>query len=345
MPLNNDAAAAQNAGLTLAAGMHLPALDGHRVWWCEGGDGAAGALPVLMVHGGPGGQTRSEPLAWWQGQPVRWIAIDQRGCGRSEPPGAVENNHLEGLLQDMERLREHLGLQRWALAAGSWGALVALAYAQRHPQRVTGLHLRSAFLGSAAEVERYLQPWETWLGEAGQAALKGDVKALRRMFQPATAPRQPETGLTPIDEPSLFTGEALLAQAWARFDDAQSQPGGVAGHAARWSAEAVPAGLPPSWLVFRHYASHGWFLDGPLPDSLPASLPASLRELPVALVHGSRDACCDPAVSRAIAAWHRDAALVEVPEAGHRMGHPALAAALRDSAAAWLRRLRGAPPA
>ena len=84
---------------TLGAGRFLEPAQGHLVWWCEGGD--AQGLPVLMVHGGPGGRSRAEVLSWWDGLPVRWIAIDQRGCGQSLPEGGVEHNTLDALIDDM----------------------------------------------------------------------------------------------------------------------------------------------------------------------------------------------------------------------------------------------------
>ena len=135
--------------MNLPSGQWLPPRDGHRVWWCEGGDPQG--TPVLLVHGGPGGASRADPLRWLDGLPVRWIAIDQRGCGRSQPLGETAANDLPALLADMEALREALGLSRWALLAGSWGVRVALAYAAARPDRLRGLFARSPFLGSSAE--------------------------------------------------------------------------------------------------------------------------------------------------------------------------------------------------
>ena len=329
MPMNSsEAPAAGDPGFALGEPAWLAAHEGHRIAWWQGGD--AHGLPLLLLHGGPGGQTRPEALAAWQGLPLRWIAFDQRGCGRSQPPGATRHNTLDALVADIERLRQALGIERWAIAAGSWGACVALTCLLRQPRRVAGMFLRSPFLGTPAEVERYLAPWPQWLGEAGRSALGGDAQALPAMFQPATGARHGEAGPAPLAD------EALLAEAWSRFDDAQSQPGGVAHSAARWQVPATPPEPPAAWRIFRHYAQHGWFVPRPLLEALHR---APRFGGPLALVHGARDACCDPATSRALAAWHGDADLTEVSEGGHRMTQPAMASALRTAAARWARRL------
>jgi len=334
MPMNrSDAMSARDSGFALGDPAWLEASEGHRIAWWQGGD--AHGLPLLLLHGGPGGQTRPEALAAWHGLPLRWIALDQRGCGASEPSGETRHNTLDALVADIERLRQRLDIERWSVAAGSWGACVALTYLLRHPPRVTGLFLRSPFLGSPAEVGRYLAPWPQWLGEAGRGALGSDAQALRAMFQPTTGARHGATRREPAPA-APFANEPLLAEAWSRFDDAQAQPGGVAGSGARWQPPATLPEPPVAWRVFVHYARHGWFLPRPLLDALHG---AQRFAGPLALVHGALDACCDPATSRALAAWHGDADLTEVSQGGHRMTQPAMAAALREAAARWARRL------
>jgi proline iminopeptidase len=325
--------------LSLGAGRFLEPRDGHLVWWTEGGD-PAGA-PVLMVHGGPGGRSRPEVLAWWQRLPVRWIAIDQRGCGQSLPDSRTEHNTLDELVDDMERLRVSLSLERWALAGGSWGALVSLAYWLRHPHRVNGLHLRSSFLGSAEETKRYIGPWLRWLGAAGQVALGEDARRLLLMFHGASAAFDAGSGLTRCARP-VWADEPRLADAWNRFDDAQAQPGGVAASGARWSPpeDAQPA-LPGGWRIFEHYASRAWFLRRPLRDALAAA-GAPPATVPVTIVHGARDACCDPDASEWLAHWCAHARCVRIAEGGHRMSQPEMASALRHSAVEWIGRLSAA---
>jgi proline iminopeptidase len=334
MPMSGgDTIAASASGFALGAPAWLEAGDGHRIAWWQGG--AAQGRPLLLLHGGPGGQTRPEALAPWQGLPLRWIAFDQRGCGRSEPGGQTRANTLGALIDDIEGLRTALGIEHWAVAGGSWGSLLALAYRLRCPQRVDALFLRSPFAGSAAEVERYLAPWPQWLGAAGRAALGADAEALPRLFQRATGTRHAATGMASA-APAALQNEALVADAWSHFDDAQATPGGVVGGALRWRVPAHAPEPSPAWRVFSHYAAHGWFLPRPLLEALHDAPPA---QGPLSLVHGALDACCDPATSRALAAWHGAAELTEVSGGGHRMAQPAMAAALRAAAVRWAGRL------
>ncbi len=329
---------------TIPPGAQLPARDGHRVWWCEGGDPAG--RPVLIVHGGPGGSTRAEPAGWFTGLPVRWLAIDQRGCGRSEPAGETRCNRLPDLIDDMERLRQSLGLERWALVGGSWGARVALSYALRHPSRVEGLFLRSPFLATVDETRRYITPWRDWLGEEGRASLgESLVSAVHTLYHDGTESFTPET-VSAIDAAVLSDA---VTRAWAAFDEAQSAAGGLVAKSARWRetglSEASPA-LKAAWAVHAHHALRGW---GAL-DGLPTGvlLPRLAAGAPVQLVWGEDDATCDPAGARPLCEALTAAGLAvradAVPGAGHRMGDSRLAAALRAAAPDWIGRLAQRDP-
>lgn len=322
-------------GQTLPSGEWLEPLGGHRVWWCEGGDSAG--LPVLIVHGGPGGASRAEPAGWFAGLPVRWIALDQRGCGRSTPLGATAQNGLADLLADMERLRERLGLAQWALSGGSWGARVALAYAERRPGRVAGLMLRSPFLGSLAETRRYIAPWREWLGREGEDWLgAGAAEAVFDLYHRPTEALCAGTGLA-----RSFLEDKKIARAWAAFDDAQSAPGGVRSRGSRCAPAALPALSPAtaaSWRVHAHYALSGWGEHAGHPRGLPRTLPACG---PRAVAWGSEDATCDPATARALAAAWPDALANEAAGAGHRLTDPRLAPVLAATAREWVGAMAG----
>lgn len=311
----------------LPTGAWLAEEDGHRVWWAEGGD-PAGA-PVLIVHGGPGGASRLEPAHWFDGLPVRWILIDQRGCGRSSPAGEVAHNELTALLRDMERLRERLALPRWALAGGSWGARVLLAYVAAHGDRVAGLLLRSPFLGSEAETRRYIAAWPVWLGDAGRDWLgAAAVDAVLALYQ---------RGALQAEDLGALDDERV-ARAWSAYDDAQAPAGGVAASGARFAVSILPpasAGMRASWRVHAHYARQCWGGEGRVEDM------AAWRG-PLALVWGEADATCDPAVAGRWCKVCEAIPAVAVPGAGHRLGDPLLAPALRACAVAWVAALRSA---
>lgn len=320
--------------------------NGHRLWWSEGGDPSGPA--VLVIHGGPGGRSRPEPLSWLAGLPVRWVCWDQRGSGQSQPTGSLQGNTLSHLLADMQSLQGHLGLGRMALLAGSWGAVLALEFARAHPESVSGLMLRSAFLGSREEVEAFFAPWEAWLGEAGRrwleagrATHEGEERG-GSLSRPGALALIDDTGKVPV----------RLAWAWERFEDAQALAGGVAGTGARF---APPDGWPPAepagssadqaaWFsrvdraaleIRAHYLLNDCFL----PSDARARWARALREVPpgpVALVHGLSDATCDPASTAWLAALWPQARVARVPGAGHRMSDPRLAPALREMARHWV---------
>lgn len=313
---------------------------GQSLWWIEGGAGvdtpARGTPPtVLVLHGGPGGQTRPATLAWWEGLPCRWVAVDQRGCGRSTPAGSLDGQTLDGLVEDLEALRRHLGLARWAVAAGSWGVRLALALVERAPGTLAGAFLRSPFLGSLAETRRYIAPWRRWLGAAGQAALgEPGVAAVEDLFQ---AP----SGATPAALAALDRPD--LARAWSAFDEVQAAPGGwaatpqacaeVAGWARPLPAEREAA-LRAGWRIHAWHGLQAWGrADGA--GAWPTLPDASAWGGPLSLVWGEADACCDPGVARRLAQAWPGARHQAVPGAGHRMADPALAPVLAQEARAW----------
>ncbi|HYD05715.1 MAG TPA: alpha/beta fold hydrolase, partial [Reyranella sp.] len=117
--------------------------DGHSLYWerC----GTPGAKPAVFLHGGPG--AGCSPAHRRQFDPGRYdiLLFDQRGCGRSRPHASLEANTTWHLVEDIERLREMAGVERWMAFGGSWGSTLALAYAQAHPERVTELVLRGIF--------------------------------------------------------------------------------------------------------------------------------------------------------------------------------------------------------
>ncbi len=129
--------------------------DGHEVYFeqCGAADGRAS----LVLHGGPGGAINPTMRRFFD--PSRWrtTLFDQRGCGKSRPNASLENNTTWDLVADIERLREHLGIEKWCVFGGSWGSTLALAYAIRHPERVSGLILRGIFLVTQRELNWFYQ--------------------------------------------------------------------------------------------------------------------------------------------------------------------------------------------
>lgn len=113
--------------------------------------------PALFVHGGPGGGTTPAQARFWNPRHYRIVLFDQRGCGKSTPHASLVRNTTWHLVSDMEALREHLGIERFQVFGGSWGSTLALAYAQKHPARVTELILRGIFALRRRELDWFYQ--------------------------------------------------------------------------------------------------------------------------------------------------------------------------------------------
>lgn len=133
----------------------LPVSPIHTIYFEESGN--PNGKPVLFVHGGPGGGSEPRQRRFFDPQAYRIILFDQRGCGRSTLHASLEENTTWHLVSDMERLREHLGIEQWMLFGGSWGSTLALAYAEKHPDRVTELVLRGIFLLRKWEIDWFYQ--------------------------------------------------------------------------------------------------------------------------------------------------------------------------------------------
>jgi len=133
----------------------LQVSDLHEIYYEEAGN--PDGIPVLTVHGGPGGGSSPTMRRYHHPKHYRIILFDQRGCGRSTPHAELDENTTWHLVDDMERLRTHLGIERWHLFGGSWGSTLSLAYAQRHPDRVLAMVLRGIFLMRRHEIDWFYQ--------------------------------------------------------------------------------------------------------------------------------------------------------------------------------------------
>jgi len=125
--------------------------DGHELY--VESVGRSDRIPAIYLHGGPGSGCQPDHRRLFDPERMHAVLFDQRGCGRSRPKGARAHNTTAHLIADMEKIREKFGFDRWMVVGGSWGATLALAYAEAHPERVSGIALRATFLGTRAEVE------------------------------------------------------------------------------------------------------------------------------------------------------------------------------------------------
>jgi proline iminopeptidase len=310
VPIQPSAAAAFDAGW-------LDVGHGHRLYYEQAGtpDGS----PIVLLHGGPGSgsnvrQREIADAAHW-----RIVQFDQRGAGRSTPAGETAHNHTDALIADIEALRETLGIKRWLVAGGSWGATLALAYAARHRDRVSGVLVRGTFLASREDLDAFFygaaafapEAHETFLRIAPRRWQRNIVDWLDRCFA--------------RDDPRC----AEIAAAWQAYEMVLS---GDRPSTSRTAPAVSPdsdaaARLVAKYRVQAHYIARRCFLG----EAAVLRAANALRGVPVAIVHGERDLVCRPAN-----AWrvHRTCAgsrLAWAIGAGHSPWHPATFALTRSA--------------
>ena len=285
---------------------------GHTMYYED--SGRLDGVPVVYLHGGPGAAMEPHMRGLHDLQATRFIMFDQRGCGRSSPPGGLAFNDTVHLVEDIERLRRHLGIERWIVSGGSWGSTLALVYAQAHPQCCMALVLRGVFLGTQAEMDWLAEGApnffpEDWFLATGVGPGEAPLKRLKELQQAVLAPGD--------DKASLRAAQAL-----ARFEWTASA---LQADRCAIDAELTPGYTSAYQRVCCHYLRNGCFVD---PKALLTGL-ERIRHLPCYIVNGRYDVVCPPVAAwRLKQAWP-EAELEIVPMAGHTSTEPAMANALR----------------
>jgi proline iminopeptidase len=273
--------------------------------------------PIVLLHGGPGGGCPPVYRQYFHPEKWRLVMFDQRGCGKSQPHAELRENTTWDLVNDIEKLREHLGIEKWVVFGGSWGSTLSLAYSQTHPERCLGLILRGIFLLRQKELR--------WFYQEGASYIFPD--AWEEYLQPI-----------PVDE-----RDDLLTAYYQRLTSPDSQ---VRQEAARaWSIwEASTSRLFPDTQLKQtfgednfadafariecHYFIYKGFLNSE--DQLLLNV-HRIRHIPSVIVQGRYDVVC-PMTS----AWelHRawpEAEFIVVPDAGHSMSEVAIRTALIEA--------------
>ncbi|WBO22079.1 prolyl aminopeptidase [Sphingomonas abietis] len=281
--------------------------DGHQVYWER--SGKRGGIPAVFLHGGPGGGCSPAHRQLFDPDRYDVLLFDQRGCGRSRPHAELEANTTWHLVADIERLRAMCGHEQWLVFGGSWGSTLALAYAETHAERVSGLILRGIFLLRQAEVDWYYEggaawlfpdKWEEFLAPIPEAEHGDLVEAYRRR-------------LTGDDKAE----QIACARAWSKWE------GGTITLLAD-PATSGSFGEDHFALAFarieNHYFTHkGWMEEGQLLRDA-----GRLRDIPGTIVQGRYDTAT-PVRS----AWdlHRawpEAEFHLIPDAGHAYSEPGI---------------------
>jgi proline iminopeptidase len=276
--------------------------DGHQLYFEE--CGRPDGRPVVYLHGGPGSGCTPAQRRFFDPACYRAVLFDQRGCGRSRAQQVLDANTTAHLVEDLERLRTHLRIERWIVFGGSWGSTVALAYARRYPQRVQHLVLRGVFLARVREVESFAYNLRAFLPEAWHA--------LARPFGVADEQAARDFDLASASARTILQGAPdaarEIASAWLRLES-EAMAMTVSGQA------AGPIGDPlcARTRIYMHYLFHRFFLrDGELLEGLDA-----LHAIPVDIVQGALDPVCPPISAWELAARLPQARLHKVALAGH----------------------------
>lgn len=291
---------------------HLPVGNGHEIYYERCGNPEAPA--AVYLHGGPGGGFEAKNRGYFD--PAAWqvVLLDQRGAGRSRPFACLEHNTTADLVADLERLRHHCGLERWLLFGGSWGSTLALAYAQAHPKRVTGLVLRGIFLGTDEEVH--------WLYKAGGAA-QFYPEAYEAFLAPIPAAEHGD--LLAAYHRRLFGGDleeqAACARAWSLWEGTVSRLTPDPVEIALFTGGKFSLSLA---RIECHYFVNHCFME---PGSLLRDA-GRLKGLPGVIIQGRYDLVCPPVTAwRLHRAWP-GSRFQWVPAAGHSASEPGITDAL-----------------
>lgn len=294
--------------LTPSREHRLPVSGGHTLHIEECGN--PNGLPVIILHGGPGGGCNPTMRRFHDPDRYRIILFDQRGCGRSTPNASLENNTTQDLVDDIERIRRELGVERWQLFGGSWGSTLALAYAETYPARVSSMVLRGIFLLTQAELRWFYQDGCSWLFPEAFAEFQRPIPAAERDDMIGAYHRR----LTSED----LSVRLAAARAWSIWEGTTLSLMPEADRVARFGADSYA--LAFARIESHYFVNAGFFRrDGEL--LLEAH---RLTNIPGVIVHGRYDVVTP--VKNAVLlnkAWQA-ADLRIVPDAGHAMTEPGI---------------------
>lgn len=284
--------------------------DGHRIYveQCGNPDG----IPVVVLHGGPGGGCSPAMRRYFDPSAFRVILFDQRGCGRSRPHASVLQNTTWHLVNDIEVIRKELGISRWICFGGSWGATLALVYAITYPDRVAHMVLRGVFLMTRAELD--------WFYGGGAGAF---FPELWSRFVNAI-PQDERGDLIAAYHRRLFSGnvmeETRFGRIWANWENALASihNDGPLGESPAEYARAFAR-------LENHYFHNGGFLEE---DGWILRERARIKNIPATIIQGRYDMICPPVSAWKLAQGWESCDLRIIPFAGHALSEPGISEGL-----------------
>lgn len=282
----------------------------HDLYWEQ--SGTPDGRPAVFLHGGPGSGAAPDHRRFFDPAAYRIVIFDQRGAGRSTPLGELTDNTTGDLVSDIEALREHLGIERWLVFGGSWGSTLALAYAEAHPERVTGLVLRGIFVCRAEEIDWFLygMRWvfpEAWrrFAEHIPEDERGDLLSAyhRRLIDPDPA------------------AHMRAARAWSTYEGACSTLLPSPETVAAFGEGTKALGLA---RIEAHYFINGIFME----EGALLRRAERIRAIPGIIVQGRYDMVCPIATADALHQAWPEADYQIIPDAGHSAMEPGIRGAL-----------------
>ncbi|PHS27799.1 MAG: prolyl aminopeptidase [Robiginitomaculum sp.] len=290
----------------------IPAGRIHQLYYEQCGHKTA--QPIVFLHGGPGGGCSPDMRRFFD--PKRWRAVlfDQRGCGRSTPFSELRENTVDHLVEDIERLREHLGIERWVVFGGSWGSTLALAYAEAYPKRVSGLILRGIFLCRKSDID--------WLYQDGASALFPD--AWEGFLAPIPVAERDD--MVAAYHKRLFGDDEkarlIAARAWSRWEGDTVTIKGPEGRADDFEDDRFVDAF--ARIENAYFANGGCFkTDNQLLDHAHI-----IADIPCTIVQGRYDAVCPPRGAWALHKALPQSKLEIIGDAGHSSMEPGIIDAL-----------------
>ena len=283
---------------------------GHRVYVEQCGNPSG--IPVVVLHGGPGGGCSPAMRRYFDPERYRVILFDQRGCGRSRPHASVTNNTTWHLVDDIELIRRTLDIDAWIVFGGSWGATLSLIYAQSHPARVRNIVLRGVFLMTQRELD--------WFYGGGAGRFWPEVWS---RFE-ALVPEDERGDLIAAYNRRLFSGdmamETRFARAWSSWENA------LASIHSTGSGGEAPGGYARAFArLENHYFTNAGFLEF---DGQILAHAGRIKHIPGTIVQGRYDMICPPESAYALSKAWPNADLKMIRNAGHALSEPGISAEL-----------------
>jgi len=270
-------------------------------------------IPAVFLHGGPGAGCAASHRTFFDPARYRIVLFDQRGCGRSTPHAELRENSTWHLVEDLERIREALGIERWLVFGGSWGSTLALAYAETHPERVSALVVRGIFLCRDEEIRWFYQEGTNWIFPDWWEDFLAPIPLAERGDLLAAYHRR----LTGSDEVARMGA----AKAWSLWEGRTATL--LPDEQTRGYFSDPRLALSLARIECHYFVNQAFFA----PNQLLRDA-VRLADIPGVIVHGRYDLLCPLRSAWELSrAWPR-AELVVVPDAGHSAFEPGIRRAL-----------------